>query len=59
MCEYCEKDKFNQSIIRQDPVIKGIEVVIEPPAIVLSVNGFRRGKLINYCPMCGRKLVDE
>lgn len=58
MCEYCEKYKFNQPIIRQEPVIAEAEVVIEPPAIVLSVNGFRTGKRINYCPMCGRKLED-
>ena len=58
MCEYCEKDKLNQSIICQDHVIKGIEVVIEPPEIVLSVGWFKFIKLINYCPMCGRKLED-
>lgn len=60
MCEYCENVKFNKPLICQNSIIVDkSEVVIEPPAMVLRVNGFGSGIKINYCPMCGRKLVDE
>jgi hypothetical protein len=66
MCEYCKKDKrktkkflINNPIISLRIVTNNLCSGIE----ILSINRknevVKGGIVINYCPMCGRKLGDE
>lgn len=68
MCKYCEKDKrkkrdylFNSPILSLR-IIKGKTTELNAIEI-LSINReneiVKSCKIINYCPMCGRKLGDE
>lgn len=58
MCQYCEKEKwieeFKNDIIRLS--IYGRHLRIVGKIVPRMHITFGRSILINYCPMCGRKL---
>lgn len=70
MCEYCEKkkdlvnsyelSKKNDNYHGIDASIDGNIVYITASADVYEPGGYEEITFrINYCPMCGRKIVEE
>lgn len=55
MCEYCEKEKHIEEIIDDNIYLEIYGKHLRIIGKIFSVN-FGRDMLINYCPMCGRKL---
>ena len=65
MCEYCTKDGFTKTLLEAGFPNPKTAVSIDigysdkknVPAIVLCSPTGLAYKLINYCPMCGKKLI--
>lgn len=68
-CEYCKYKTINKPLVESENNTEGVSVWIQKrdDGTYLCVEGWydggvsiipNRGK-INYCPMCGRRLVEE
>ena len=66
MCEYCEEDRRNKrDFIINTPTIS-LRIVKNNKFNALAIKSYNHQKqivdnykIINYCPMCGRKLGDD
>ena len=58
MCEYCEKAKHIEERKRDNIYFKVWGKHLQVIGKVLSIP-LGRDVIINYCPMCGRKLGDD
>ena len=55
-CPFCHEDRDGYII----PIEKNCHAFIEyPDKLMLKFGKERRECLINFCPMCGRKLAEE
>ena len=55
MCEYCEKEKHIEELNSDNIYLEIYGKHLRIIGKIYSIN-FGRDMLINYCPMCGRKL---
>ena len=58
MCKHCEKEKRIEEIIKDSIYLQIYGKHLRVIGKIYSIN-FGRDVLINYCPMCGRKLGDK
>lgn len=65
VCKYCEGDR-DDYVSFLPKLKKGCNAFVSTvghmgqPHLVVSLRNYREGEfVINYCPMCGKKLVKE
>ena len=63
MCQYCEKDKRRKSNPIINTPIVALRIIENNGLNALEIKSYNREKqivdnykIINYCPMCGRRL---